>query len=556
MPNVILQVYPSLGDAAAMEKRRPIGRDNVAVQGMLDGLIEVAQAADELGYWAITHVEHHFHSEGLEYSPAPLLFNVWLGAQTKRLRHGQLGLVLTVHDPIRLAEEIALADHLLKGRLIVGLARGYQSRWMSVLGQKFDVGATLSDQSEVDRRNRELFQENFRIMKLAWASELLQYKGPTYEVPFPYESGVPGWPPADTITRPYGVPGEVDANGTVRGVSVVPKPYSQPHPQLFQAFGGSPATLTWCGEEDVTPTIFAGPIETLTALANFYIEGAASRGRAVKLGEGIGICRTFHIVETGERTSEATVKGAISQAYEQHQHIMWHGWYEQFGALQESLRLPGEEGPVPAPGERLIDRLLRSKIWIAGTVDQVKRDVEALLEAIPCEYLVWLFHWGIMPRDVGLRQLELFATEIMPEFGLEDSVAAGAAPRRSARVTTGGRLAGKTAVITGATGGMGRVACRMFLAEGASVVGSDIDEEAGRQLERELQAAGPSFDFCRCDVSSSADVAALAAHVRTRFEQLDVLYNNAGAIVAKPARRRRATTSGIASSVSTCEVRS
>ncbi len=419
MPRVILQVYPSLGDTEEMARRRPIGRDNEAVQRSLESLVDVAQAADELGYWAITHVEHHFHSEGLEYSPAPLMLNVWLSRYTKRLRHGQLGLVVTAHDPIRLAEEIAIADHLLQGRLIVGLARGYQSRWMSVLGQKFDVAATLSDQSDVDRRNRELFQENFRIMKAAWANDLLQYKGPTYEVPYPHDAGVPGWPPADSITRPYGVPGEVDENGTIRGVSVVPKPYTQPHPQLFQAFGGSPATLTWCGEENVTPTIFAGPLETLTALAGCYVEGAASRGREVGLGEGIGICRGFHIVENGARKSADSVRAEIYEAYEQHQHVMWHGWYEQFGALQESLRLPGEEGPVPAPGEHLADRLLKSKIWLAGTVDDVKRDVEALLERIPADYLVWLFHWGIMPPGVALRQLELFATEIMPEFGLD-----------------------------------------------------------------------------------------------------------------------------------------
>jgi alkanesulfonate monooxygenase SsuD/methylene tetrahydromethanopterin reductase-like flavin-dependent oxidoreductase (luciferase family) len=419
MPRIILQVYPSLGDVDAMAERRPIGRDNEAVQRMLDGLIEVAQAADDLGYWAITHVEHHFHSEGLEYSPSPLALNVWLSHYTKRLRHGQLGLVVTAHDPIRLAEEIAIADHLTRGRLIVGLARGYQSRWMSVLGQKFQVGATLSDQSDIDRRNRELFQENFKIMKMAWSNDLLRYKGPGYEVPYPHDEGVPNWPPADAITRPYGVPGEVDDEGTVRGVSVVPKPFTQPHPPLFQAFGGSPATLTWCGEEDVTPTIFAGPIESLTALAGFYIEGAASRGRSVELGQNIGICRTFHIVENGARQSEDSVQAEIARVYDKYQHIMWHGWYEQFGALQESLRLPGEEGPVPAPGEHLRDRLLKSKIWVAGTVDDVKRGVEELLERIPADYLVWLFHWGIMPRDVGLRQLELFATEIMPEFGLD-----------------------------------------------------------------------------------------------------------------------------------------
>jgi hypothetical protein len=67
----------------------------------------------------------------MEISPAPLMLNIHLGAQAKRLMHGQLGLVLPSHDPIRLAEEIAIADHLLRGRLFVGMARGYQSRWMT-----------------------------------------------------------------------------------------------------------------------------------------------------------------------------------------------------------------------------------------------------------------------------------------------------------------------------------------------------------------------------------------------------------------------------------------
>lgn len=421
MTKVILQVYPSLGNPTEMLERRPIGRDNEMVQRMLDGLVEVARAADELGYWAITHVEHHFHSEGLEYSPSPLMLNVWLANHTKRIKHGQLGLVVTAHDPIRLAEEIALADHLTRGRLIVGLARGYQARWMSTLGQKYAVTATLSDGGEVDQANRELFKENFKIMKLAWESELLNYKGPTYQVPYPVE-GVPNWGPAKEITAPYGVPGEVDADGTVKGVSVVPKPLQQPHPKLFQAFGGSPATLTWCGEEDVAPTIFAGPVETLKFLADFYVQGAASRGRNVPLGHDIGICRSFYIVEeNGRKKSADSVRAQIYDAYERTEKIMYHGWYEQFGALSESLRLPGEEGPVPRPDEYLADRLLTSKYWVAGTVDDVKREVESLLEAVPADYLVWLFHWGIVPREEGLRQLELFATEIMPEFGLDAS---------------------------------------------------------------------------------------------------------------------------------------
>ena len=96
------------------------------------------------------------------------------------------------------------------------------------------------------------------------------------------------------------------------------------------------------------------------------------------------------------------------------------------------------------------------------------------------------------------------------------------------------RLEGKAAVITGAAGGIGRVACRTFCEEGASVIGCDLGEEPGRELEAELRAGGHDFSYVACDVSSSADVVALAAAVRERFGGLDVLFNNAGVIVGKP----------------------
>jgi len=96
------------------------------------------------------------------------------------------------------------------------------------------------------------------------------------------------------------------------------------------------------------------------------------------------------------------------------------------------------------------------------------------------------------------------------------------------------RLAGKQAVITGAAGGIGAVACRMFCSEGASVIGADLSEAGGEQLEAELRADGLDFSFIRCDVASSAEVAALAGHVGSRFGALDVLYNSAGVIVGKP----------------------
>ena len=43
---------------------------------------------------------------------------------------------------------------------------------------------------------------------------------------------------------------------------------------------------------------------------------------------------------------------------------------------------------------------------------------------LPVDYLIWLFHWGMIPRDEGLRTLELFANEVCPEFGIKSHVPA------------------------------------------------------------------------------------------------------------------------------------
>ena len=390
MPQIILQVYPTAGPLEEMARLRPIGRNADAYQSMLAGLIECSKAADDLGYWGITHVEHHGHSEGLEISPDPLMLNVYLGQYTKRLRHGQLGLVVPSHDPVRLAESIAIADHMLKGRLFVGLARGYQARWQNVVSQHFNVTSTASDQSAADQRNRLLFEEHYKIMKMAWANDVLRYKGPVYEMPYPFEEGIPNWPPAQATTLPYGAPGEVDENGTItRPSRSCRAPTRSRTPQLFQAFGASPATLRWCGEEDVTPTMLAGPIETCRSLIEVYREGAASRGREVPFGKGIGIVRTFHITENRQQIYDWT---------DRYEDPVWNGWYRPFGFM-EAARLPGEEGPVPKPGEHLADRLMNCGIMMAGTVDDVKRQIERTLTELPVDYIVWLFHLGsLRPR--------------------------------------------------------------------------------------------------------------------------------------------------------------
>lgn len=76
---------------------------------------------------------------------------------------------------------------------------------------------------------------------------------------------------------------------------------------------------------------------------------------------------------------------------------------------------------MPKPGEHLADRLMNSGLLVAGTVDDVRRQMEEFLTELPVDYIVWLFHYGMIPKDEGLRSLELLATEVMPDFGIKSS---------------------------------------------------------------------------------------------------------------------------------------
>ena len=196
------------------------------------------------GFDVFATTEHHFHSEGYETSVAPLLLYADLAARTKRIKFSPLGLVLPAWDPIRAAEELAVLDQLTKGRIYAGFARGYQDRWVNVLGQQYHVTGAPMDGSAVDNHNRSVYEETLKVIKKAWTEEAWDYNGEYYKVPYPYEEGIRRWPVAEW-TREYGAPGEVDDEGVVRKICVVPKPYQDPHPPLFQPFSVSENTIRY-----------------------------------------------------------------------------------------------------------------------------------------------------------------------------------------------------------------------------------------------------------------------------------------------------------------------
>jgi NAD(P)-dependent dehydrogenase (short-subunit alcohol dehydrogenase family) len=90
------------------------------------------------------------------------------------------------------------------------------------------------------------------------------------------------------------------------------------------------------------------------------------------------------------------------------------------------------------------------------------------------------------------------------------------------------RLQDKVAIITGAGGGMGRVAAQLFAAQGAKVVVAEFGESPGRETVDLVEQAGGQATFVKTDVSDEASARAMVDHAVATYGRVDVLYNNAG----------------------------
>ena len=87
---------------------------------------------------------------------------------------------------------------------------------------------------------------------------------------------------------------------------------------------------------------------------------------------------------------------------------------------------------------------------------------------------------------------------------------------------------GKVALVTGASGGIGRASALAFAAAGAQVVVSDVNEQGGTETVDLILAAGGAAVFQRCDVSKADDVKALVRRAVSEYGRLDCALNNAG----------------------------
>src|SRR3954454_13325920 len=141
------------------------GRSDASVVGEH---LALGDLAEPLGFDSIFALEHHF--TGYSMSPAPVQLLSYFAGRTKRVQLGTAVIVLPWHDPVRVAEEIALLDVLSGGRCLFGFGRGAAS--VEYAGMRVPM-----------EEARARFVETAKIVVLALTSESFEWKGEFFTIP-------------------------------------------------------------------------------------------------------------------------------------------------------------------------------------------------------------------------------------------------------------------------------------------------------------------------------------------------------------------------------------
>ena len=400
LPKVIVQLYPMIpaGGEEGRKAKRPVGADNEAYHRIIHEWTEIAKEADAMGVWGLSTIEHHLHSEGYEVGPNPGVLNAYWAAHVKNAHVGALGYVAATQDPIRIAEETAILDHLTNGKYFVGFARGYQSRWTNILGQFTGTPATVSDGSKEDDLNREIFEERVEMVLECWQTESTILNGKYYQAPYPLETGVQNYPAA-AIARDAGLPGEIDENNSVRKICVLPKPYQKPYPPVFVAASKSRASIEFCAKHGFRPVYFM-PNQGMFDLSKVYVEEAARHGHDFALGERQALVRWPHITKTQEEFDRKL------RLYDLDVYKNFYGpFFPQFPQGDEST---------------MIQSMKDSGIFIGGTIEESIRQWRVIYDEVPVEYITLIWHWAEQPKDDMLEEMRLFMEKVLPELEFPD----------------------------------------------------------------------------------------------------------------------------------------
>ena len=363
---------------------------------LLDEAREISVFCDENNWDSIWFTEHHFNHEGMESCTNPLMMGTDIAARTKNIKIGQACNVITFHNPIRLAEDIAFLDQLSGGRVEVGIGRGVYGREAINMNKEAD----LKDQA----KNFRLFEETLTIMKKAWTEKFFNHQGEFYTYPAPnfkWEHDMS--PPSEEF---------LDMNSKeIKKISIVPKPFQKPHPAIWQVVD-SPSSIEWAASNGINTIMWIPTVKALKKRFLLYKEAKSkAENREVPLGEGICLVRDMFIADTMEEAEKLAGEHIVN-------YMRWVCHWRGLGNHMD----PGEELPQTNHKLDLLNYdFLHKRNLLFGTPEYVVNKINELKSELNLQNLqVWSNFPGI-EHDASMRSIKLFTDEVMPKIKLDNS---------------------------------------------------------------------------------------------------------------------------------------
>lgn len=358
--------------------------------------LEAWAEMDRLGYDGVGLNEHHTTVHGLMNSPN--MMAAAAAQRTKRLKFLVLGHLLPMHNPLRLAEEIAMADLMSRGRVLAGVARGAPREY-----GVFNIPPAES---------RARFEEAYEIIIKAWTEEMFSHEGRFW---------------------------------SFKDIAIWPRPYQQPHPPVWVPFTGSQETIEWAGRHNLTAVITdASPGLTEDIVGHF----ATSLARAGHRITPDHLCVT---ADAFVADSRAAAIEEYAPSYLYFVQTLWHhgtitptGQNVELGAGYAA----SASRDYVRPENRGAGGLDRSKIRLMeladvaarvesgklcfGSAKEVTERLIALGDRTGAQSLLLSINNGAMPHRQYMEQLRRFAREVLPALQAHEVTRVPAAARPAA----------------------------------------------------------------------------------------------------------------------------
>ncbi len=318
----------------------------------LHATLEHLVAAERLGFDSVWVNEHHFHQYGGMMPALPTMLAA-VSQRTSRVRLGTSVVVLPLHHPIAVAEQLAMVDLLSGGRLDFGIGRGFVAHDYEVLGVDY-----------ADAQQR--LMEALEVILRAWTTAPFSHHGTYYDF---------------------------------AELEVWPRPQQRPHPPIWVACSRTPRSFEWVGARgyNLLTIGYVLPVSTLADLTHIYLDAHAAAGHR----SPPAIATHYHTVVAEDRREARRI---AEDALREHVRLN-----------RESRSLAKFEAAATAEPVS-VERLVDEGRLIAGDPVDCAATLRRLSAETGATEAHCLFQFGNIPFSVANRSMSLFAQEVMPRL--------------------------------------------------------------------------------------------------------------------------------------------